>query len=232
MSAVLERVKKNTTDLPKKVAGELETGSLSRLLRRETWSEHEKAENSPFEVALVRGNISREAYTDLLAQVYPVYCALEERAGALRDDPIAGHVIVDDLNRKPFLEEDLAYYAGDTWRSIELLPVTREYVDRVRTVPPLRYVAHHYNRYLADLSGGLMIRDGLKKAWNLNGEGLRYYEFPGIPDPTAFKDAYRGTLDELPLSVAQKLELIEEVMVAYEFNIEMVRALGERHLGA
>lgn len=230
MSSVLDRVAQSKERLAPKLAEELARRPLSKLLRRESWPDHERAQYSPFEVALAEGTISKEAYLDLLREVHPVYVALEARAAELADDPMVSTVLHPDLRRQEAIAADIAFFSdGNRSVRLDLLSGTLEYIDRIRTVEPLRYVAHHYNRYLADLSGGLMICDALAKAWNLDGDGLRYYDFPGIPNANEFKDAYRGTLDALPLDVEGKLTLIEEVMVGYEFNIEMAEALAERH---
>lgn len=230
MSTVLDRAEQTRQKIGPGVLDQLESKPLSRVLRRETWSDHERAQYSDFEVALVRGTISREAYRDLLAQVYFVYEALENRNEELRNDPIAGPVILDELNRKEAVESDLVFFWGPDWRDkIDLLPVTKEYVERIRNATPAQFVAHHYNRYLADLSGGLMIDEGLKKAWDLSEEGRRYYIFEGIDSATEFKNAYRGALDELPVSPEEKLEIIIEAIAAYEYNIEMANDLTERH---
>lgn len=230
MSETLDRAAATKERIADKLRAELQAKPLSRLLRRDTWPDHERAQYSPFEMALAGGTISSAAYRDLLAQVLPVYIALEERGEELRDDPIAGQTYLPEVLRTKGVEADLDYY-WPTWRAeARMLPVTQEYVARVREATPVHFVAHHYNRYLADLSGGLMIAAALKKAWNLNGDGLRYYEFPEISDPNTWKDAYRAMLDGLPLDIEGKLDLIGEVMVAYEYNIEMAENLAATYL--
>jgi heme oxygenase len=230
MSEILDRVEENKNRIAPKLRVELEAKPLSKLLRRESWPDHERAQYSPFEMALAEGTISSAAYRDLLAQVLPVYIALEERGEELKDDPIGGQVYLSEVLRTKAVEADLDFY-WPTWRAeAQMLPVTQEYVARVRTATPIKFVAHHYNRYLADLSGGLFIAAALKQAWNLNGDGLRYYEFPEISDPNTWKGAYRAMLDGLPLDIDDKMELIGEVMVAYEYNIEMAERLADTYL--
>jgi heme oxygenase (biliverdin-producing, ferredoxin) len=230
MSSILERVEENKNRIAPKLREELAKKPLSRLLRRESWPDHERAQYSPFEMALAEGTISSAAYRDLLAQVLPVYIALEERGEELRSDPIAGRVYFPEVLRTKAVETDLDFY-WPTWRAeAQLLPVSQEYVARVRSAEPIQFVAHHYNRYLADLSGGMFIAEALRRAWNLNGEGLRYYEFTGIADAMAWKDGYRKVLDDLPLDIEEKVSLIGEVMVAYEYNIEMAERLADQYL--
>lgn len=230
MSEILTRVEETKKRMAPKLREELERKPLSRLLRRESWPDHERAQYSPFEVALAEGTIGRDAYRDLLAQVHPVYLALERRESELAGNSLAARVIFPELHRSTAVAADLDFY-WPQWRTeATTLPVTKEYVARIGGTEPVQFVAHHYNRYLADLSGGLMICDALRKAWSLDGDGLRYYDFPGIPDADAFKQNYRAILDGLPLDVDGKMALIGEVMVAYEYNIEMAGVLGARYL--
>jgi heme oxygenase len=230
MSEILERVEARKNQIADKLRVELESKPLSRMLRRDTWPDHERAQYGPFEVALAGGTISSAAYRDLLAQVLPVYLALEARGEELKDDPVGSNVYLPEVLRAKAIEADLDFY-WPTWRiESKMLSVTQEYVARVRNATPVQFVAHHYNRYMADLSGGLMIAAALRNAWQLNGDGLRYYQFDEIDDPDTWKGAYRAMLDSLPLDVEGKIELIGEVMLAYEFNIEMTENLAATYL--
>jgi heme oxygenase len=232
MSAVLDRVDAKTKDWDDPAFAEKLNGKpLSKVMRRETWSDHARAEYSDFEQALVRGTLSIEAYRQMLRQTLPIYEALEARAAELADDPVVGAIVDPRLARSAKIAADLDFYFdGPSWREIELFPVTTEYVDRVRAADPARFVAHHYTRYLADLSGGLMIDAAIKQAYSLDGDGRRYYDFADLGDPVEFKKGYREALDGLPVDVAAKRAIVEEVMVAYEFNIEMIAELEARFL--
>lgn len=229
MSIVLDRVEESKKRIPAEILAELDARPLSKIMRRQTWPDHERAEFSPFEQALVKGTISKEAYVDLLVNVLPVYEMLESRIEELADDAIAGPLLVDGLQRVPSITADLDFFSTD-WRSMNVLPVTSEYVARIAEATPQRFVAHHYTRYMADLSGGFYIDKAITAAWGLEGlAGRAYYAFAGIPDSAAFKNAYRAALDTMPVDAAQKKEMIDEVLVAYEYNIEMVSVLADRH---
>jgi heme oxygenase len=232
MSMVLERAQETRNRLAPKLTIELEKKPLSRLLRRDSWPDHERAQFGPFEMALATGRITMPAYLDLLYEVHAVYVALEARAETLADDPLVMTVLHPGLRRQEAVAADIEFFEkqlGGSKRQ-ELLDVTKDFVARIESVDPVRYIAHHYNRYLADLSGGAIIAAAIKQALKLDVDGLRYYDFSaGIPDANEFKADYRDALDKLPLDVEGKLELIEEVMAAYEFNIEMTNVLAERH---
>lgn len=234
MSAVLDRVDEKTKGWDDPAFMEkLASKPLSKVMRRETWGDHSRAEYSNFEQALVKGTLPVEAYREVLLQSYPIYVALEERAAELKDDPIAGPIIFPELDRREKLAADLDFYYGDVnWRDLPLYDVTKEFTERVRNADPVRYVAQHYTRYLADLSGGLMIDQAIKNAYNLDRDGRRLYEFDLIEDPVEWKKNYRETLDALPIDAEGKRTLVEEVMVAYEFNIETIEILEKQYLAS
>jgi len=229
MTAVIDRIAERRDKIAAKVGRGLETKPFSKLIRSGTWADHGRAEGSNFEQALVFGTVTPEAYRDLLGNIWPVYSALEDRAQELADDPIAGPFLDERLNRLPVLERDLEHFYGPLWRdNITVLDVSQEYAERIRTSPPARYIAHHYTRYLADLSGGQDIHKGLAKGFGEAVEGLRLYVFD-LPDVMEFKVAYRGKLDAMPVSNEDKLMMIEEVALAYEYNIEMTADLALKH---
>jgi len=219
--------------IPASLDTDLAAKPLATALREATWGSHERAEYSPFELALAGGRLKIEAYRDLLAQSWYVYKALEEVADQIAGDPIAGQIIFPELTRLPAVEADLVFYYGEDWeKQVDVLAVTEEYTDRIRKIAandPIRYVAHHYVRYLADLSGGFIIDRGIKKAYNLDLDGRRYYQFDAIENAKAFKENYRDVLNNMDIDLDTKRALVEEVLVAYEFNVEMINQLTERY---
>lgn len=230
MSDVLVKVaerKRPDTD----VIIDLESKPLSAVLRASTWRSHTRAEYSDFEQALVQGVLPREAYAELMAQSYFIYAALERACRQMADHPVAGLMCFEELYRTEAIEADLAFYYGPQWRDIvSPLPLTQEYCDRIASASaagPGGFIAHHYTRYLADLSGGVYIDQAIAKAYELDEDGRRFYRFD-IPDFDAFKQTYRKLIDELPLSVSEQLALIDEAAVAYEYNIELVDQLTEQ----
>ncbi|HVL89329.1 MAG TPA: biliverdin-producing heme oxygenase [Actinomycetota bacterium] len=233
MSKILKRVEEASTRLGEKVDEAIATKPFSRVMRRESWGDHQRAEYSPFEQSLVKATVSKEGYADLLAQTWYIYDALETKTEQMLDDPVASRVIFKDLYRREHVAADAAFFAGPDWKgTYPILPVVQEYCDRINNASPAQFVAHHYVRYMADLSGGLFIAAALRDAWKLNGEGLTYYDFAEIGDAAEFKQQYRSILDDLPVDAATKKLIIEEVMVAYEYNIELATLLGDKHLVA
>jgi len=230
MSAVVERTIAKRPQLLAKIGDDLATEPFHVLMRKGTWRDHRRAESSDFEVALVQGEVTPEAYADLLVQMLPVYEILEERALELKDHPHVKGLFDERLNRTEAIRADIEHFLGADWaEKSTLLPLTQEYIERIRTATPAQFAAHHYTRYLADLSGGFDIHAGLAKGFGEAVKGLTYYNFDALGDANAFKMQYRMALSALDLTPDEKLETIEEVAIAYEFNIDIVAELAIKH---
>ncbi|MEU1077347.1 MULTISPECIES: biliverdin-producing heme oxygenase [unclassified Streptomyces] len=206
---------------------------FSARIRTASHEQHTEAENSRFMSALLGGRLGVEAYARYTEQLWFVYRALEEGAAALRHDPVAGPFIRPELMRTPSLERDLAHLRGAGWeRDAAPLPATRGYAARVRECAatwPAGYVAHHYTRYLGDLSGGQIIRDRAERTWGFarNGDGVRFYVFEAIPNPAAFKRGYRELLDAVEVDELERQRVVEECRRAFAMNTAVFRELGE-----
>ncbi|BCL31086.1 heme oxygenase [Streptomyces aurantiacus] len=192
-----------------------------------------EAETSTFMSDLLGGRLGVDAYARYTEQLWFVYEALESGARELSSDPVAGPFIQPELMRLASLEQDLAHLRGAGWRDgVTALPATREYAARVaecaRTWPG-GYVAHHYTRYLGDLSGGQIIRDKAEKTWGFarKGDGVRFYVFEDIGNPAAFKRGYRELLDGLPVDDLEKQRIVAECKRAFALNSGVFGGLGE-----
>jgi heme oxygenase len=211
--------------------------AFSALIRSASREQHAEAHGSAFMSELLGGRLGLAAYTHYTEQLWFIYRALEDAAATLEDNPVAGPFVSDDLYRLPALERDLAHLHGDetSWReSVAPLPATTAYTDRITQVArewPAGYVAHHYTRYLGDLSGGQIVRDTAEKTWGFSrkGDGVRFYVFDAIPNPAAFKREYRALLDALPCDDLEKQRVIEECRRAFDLNIAVLRDLGTRY---
>ncbi|AKN68963.1 MULTISPECIES: biliverdin-producing heme oxygenase [Streptomyces] len=207
--------------------------SFSSLIRTASHEQHVAAETSTFMSDLLGGRLGVAAYARYTEQLWFVYEALESTAERLAADPVAGPFVRPELFRLPALERDLAHLRGPGWRAgLSALPATRAYADRVRECAerwPGGYVAHHYTRYLGDLSGGQIIRDRAEKTWGFarKGDGVRFYVFDAIPNPAAFKRDYRELLDRIGVDDLEKQRVVSECKRAFALNTAVFGALGE-----
>ncbi|MCW5952944.1 MAG: biliverdin-producing heme oxygenase [Propionibacteriaceae bacterium] len=196
---------------------------LSTQMREGSQAEHTAAETSSFMAALLAGEVNEAGYTAYLARLRPVYQALESTDWA--GHPVAGALIDPALERLAALDEDLSFWAPDGLPAIHS-PAAGAYAARIESAGAPGYVAHHYTRYLGDLSGGQAIGRILDRSFGLDGQGLAFYRFDAIPKPKPYKDAYRARLDALPLSPAERAEVVTEVRVAFKLNQALFEELG------
>jgi heme oxygenase len=198
---------------------------FSIALRERSSAAHSSSEGAGFMSDLMKGEGTREDYIALVAQHWFMYAALEQAAERMRRDPVASVFISDKLTRLPALEADLEFLVGSDWRDrISPLPTTKRYVDRIEHVGrtwPGGFVAHHYTRYLGDLSGGQFIGRLMARRFGFETNGIGFYIFDDIADPKAFKDVYREQLDAAPWDAAEQQRVIEEVLLAYRMNTEV-----------
>jgi len=119
-------------------------------------------------------------------------------------------------------------------------PAAREYVAHLRELRnggegddrAALLLAHAYTRYLGDLSGGRVLLRAARKLLRGSGrsgandnDGLSFYVFDRVPNPKAFKNAYRARLDSLPLSAAAADALVDEANVAFVMNTRLFQQL-------
>jgi heme oxygenase len=209
--------------------------SFSTVIRTASHEQHSEAETSAFMSDLLGGRLGVDAYARYTEQLWFVYEALETGVERLASDPVAGPFVRPELLRLGALERDLRHLRGPDWRAgLSALPATREYADRVRYCAehwPGGYVAHHYTRYLGDLSGGQIIRDKAERTWGFarKGDGVRFYVFEDIPNPAAFKRGYRERLDAIGADRLERQRIVTECKNAFALNTEVFRALGAEY---
>lgn len=206
---------------------------FSTAIRAATADAHRDAERSSFLADLVGGSLPLEGYGRLVAQHRAIYEALEAANEAMAADPVAGTFVQQDVVRLPALERDVVAVLGEGWAArpeAELVPATVEYCDRLREVGaswPGGWVAHQYVRYLGDLSGGLFIRTRVEAVFGIDaGSGTAFYDFPQVPDPAAWKDAYRRRLDEASWSADERERITAEILESYRLNTLVLEQLG------
>ena len=195
---------------------------LSLAMREGSRGDHEHAESSAFVADLMAGRAHPARYAAYLRRLRAVYAALESAVDEQRHHVAVARVHDDALCRLDALDRDLAHWAPghDGAVASTAAAAYRDRIERAGQRPHL-LVAHHYTRYLGDLSGGRMLARALRRGYpgqGLDGHGLAFYDFPDVPKPVAYKRAYRDALDDLPLSEGQRREVVEEVRQAFRLN--------------
>ena len=202
---------------------------FAKQIKVGTKKSHSMAENTSFVTSFLRGVVSKESYRTLVSNLYFVYSALEDVATHLKDDPTVSPILFDELNRHKPLAEDLDFFYGESWHK-EIYPsdATKVYIDRIREVgrtEPHLFVGHHYTRYMGDLSGGQILKGIAQKSLKLGDEAFNFYDFKDIESSVKFKNNYRETLNNLPLSQSQVDGIITEANYAFRLNMYMFEEL-------
>ena len=199
-------------------------------LRLATQDVHTQTEQNAFIVDLMAGRLAVRDLARLTGQLRSVYAALEAAVIPHRMDPGLGPLFDPRLDRLAAIDHDLRELAGDEAEAFAVpLPATLAYVariDEVRDSGP-RLAAHHYVRYLGDLSGGQIIANLMRRHYAVPDAALRFYAFDGLGSKGGFKASYRRSLDALFADSAAYDEVVDEARLAYEANRRVFVALGE-----
>ena len=130
------------------------TLAFHEQLKESTWTEHQRIATSPYVRELLHGRVNRRDCAQLVIGHHFAYAVLERASRDLAADPLAGRFVRTELYR--------------------VAPIETACAD------PVSFVAHHYVRYLGDLSGGQIIARRLAPVYD--GLGLRFYSFGEISD--------------------------------------------------
>lgn len=195
---------------------------LAARLREATWSAHQSAAGDAFLKGLMRGERPVDDYARLASQHLVIYRALEASVAAC-----AGHALIAQLHdpaleRVAAIEADLEALGG----ALEPTPATTAYAEHLTSLAgdPVRLAAHHYTRYLGDLSGGQHIGRALSR--HFDEATTSFYRF-AIDDLDAFKQQYRAALDSAALGADAERALLDEAAVAYAAAHEVHASLAE-----
>ena len=212
--------------------------ALAGQLREGTKKAHTMAENTGFVACFLKGVVEKTSYRKLLSDLYFVYKAMEDEIDRLvkEDHPVIKYIGFRELFRTETLENDLKFYYGQNWiNEISISDSAKLYVNRIHQVAnesPELLVAHHYTRYIGDLSGGQILKKIAKKALNLEGEnGLNFYEFKMIEDEKKFKESYSNTLNQLPIDQKIADNIVDEANKAFTYNMQMFKELEGNLIG-
>ena len=199
---------------------------FSKQLKEGTKKSHSMAENTSCVASFLRGVVDESKYRQLVANFYFIYHALESEMNMNKDNPFVGPIRLNGLERHDALIKDCEYFYGDNWRE-KIYPTeqTQRYVSRIHEVAkenPELLIAHHYTRYMGDLSGGQILKGIAQKALGLKEDGLAFYEFPEITDKKTFKDSYRRVLDTMIPATQKDVDgIIVEANYAFRLNMYM-----------
>jgi heme oxygenase len=172
--------------------------------------------------ALLRGDLPSEAYFDYIGQLAPIYEAIEKWESK--------NLTFFDrrLDRFERIISDLEY-VGTRIVFNETIKYVAHIKSLVKSKDEIRLLAHHYVRYLGDLSGGQAIGALVARNLSIPPNFLSFYDFEDIGDRVRYKETYRENLDTT-IDEKDYDRFIGEVILAFKYNREIFEALGKKWL--
>lgn len=195
---------------------------LSQDLKQSTRQEHASAEMSPFIAGLMKGTLTLKDYTRYLINMAWLYEALEAKLHHGVPLPGSNALWDERLLRIASITSDLEHLGVRAWRdTTEPSGAMKSYMNHLATLTGRddpRLIAHHYTRYLGDLSGGQAIAALVKRHYGATDDQLSFYRFEGIDDLVRFKERYREILDGIELNAAEHRMVVAEAQSAFVRN--------------
>jgi len=182
---------------------------MSRL-REETRELHSHAESRPLQQQIARGEVDRERFAAYLGQLYLVHKKLESTLDhAKSDSPTIDRVATADRMRVPDLESDLQFYQLD---SIGLEPGAAairfyEVIDRLDAEDPVALLGSLYVLE-GSTNGGKFLARVLRRAWNLDQEGLSYFDPYGDQQPHRWA-AFKSDMEDMGFDNDQQNAIVD-----------------------
>ena len=180
---------------------------MATSLREAIHDLHHVAENTRFTKLLLSGDITPEAYSKFLQNLYPIYSLIE--GYAIRNGLLTE---IFSIQRADLIRKDI--------KELDCLPVSisrstqlyLEHIDYINKHNPKLLLAHLYIRHFGDMYGGQMIKKVVP------GSGAMY-EFENK------KELIEKVRDMLTMDLA------DEANVAMQFAIDLFEELAnELHL--
>lgn len=201
-------------------------------IKDRTEEAHQAAENAPFISQLMGGTLSSVAYLDYLRALSPIYLRMEKLFQAHSASEPLSYLDHRALDRAALLKEDIAFLENLIGASPDfpLLPSVAHYLNLLNDeISPIRLSAHHYIRYLGDLSGGQAIARLVSRHYQIPPEGLNFYNFEAIGDIVFYKKRYRDFLNLIPITNEMREAFLQEVDLLYKLSRDIFLELGQIH---
>lgn len=201
---------------------------LMMKIRKNTATLHSSAEHSGFIKRIVDGNASRESYAEYLFNLSAMYKAIEDTIEKNSDNNIVKNFVTKELYRYDLIQKDLDFLLGDKLDSMNLLPSTVAFIERINEIDktnPELIIAYAYTRFIADLFGGRTFIALLSVNYKVPAEGLNYYSCDKIKDIRSYVMEYSSRINNMDLSEEIENKFINEVSNAYIYNLAISNEL-------
>lgn len=204
--------------------------SVMPELKSATQELHDATEQGSFNKQLVMGQLPREAFVDLLGQFFVIHRALERRLReAVTQRPEWQNVVCDYQYQEPYLRDDLAYFGVDP-ESVEPIPTAKAFIERIEGYAkdaPAGLLGTHYV-FEGSNNGSRFIARALRKAYDLEDRGLRYFD-PYGEKQAAYWKAFKDSMNALAWTPEETEILKESACAAFEATSRLHQAMGKKY---
>jgi heme oxygenase len=196
--------------------------SIMQRLKAETSDLHSHAESRTLQRAIATGNVDRTTFTAYLGQLYQVHHSLESALEASRDKhPAIGALATGERMRIPDLDRDLAYYGVDR-DEITAGDAAQRFSNQILEIQALNPVALLGALYVLEGStnGGRFLARVLRKSWDLDGEGLAYFDPYGDEQPRKWA-SFKREMNGASFEADQEAAIIEMAKSTFQAIAEV-----------
>lgn len=197
-------------------------------IRKSSATLHSAAEHSGFIKRIVDGNASKESYSEYLFNLSAMYKCIEDTLEKNVDNEVIKDFVTPELYRYDLIQQDLKFLLGDKLETMELLPSTLAFIDKINDLDksnPELVVAYAYTRFIADLFGGRTFVALLSVNYKVSAEGLNYYSCDKIKDIRSYVMQYAAKLNNMNLSDELRAKFINEISNSYIYNLAISNEL-------
>jgi len=191
--------------------------SIMLRLRSETSELHTHAESRTVQREIAKGIVDRSTFIAYLCQLHAVHDALETALREVQDrHPAIAVLATPDRMRVPDLERDLEFYGCDR-DGLSVGDAAGRFVSLVTRTRDSEPVALLGALYVLEGStnGGRFLAHVLRRSWNLDGDGLAYFDPYGDLQPPKWA-AFKREMDEAAFDADHRDAIVEMAKKTFE----------------
>lgn len=195
---------------------------LARLLKEGTAELHEEAEHAAFQTRMVNGGLSRSEFVDFLNQVLLVHRTLDWLLSeAAAKDPRVAAMFHPNHHRELKIEADIERLGGSAG-AVPLGATSRflNEVERLSDACPVALIGVLYVNEGAT-NGNKVVAKRIRDGLGLEKEFALDYLDPHGADQRKNWMAFKGMLDELAMTEAERAVCLEAAKATFRLFMEM-----------
>lgn len=196
---------------------------FTETLREQTKELHLAAEQTEFMKQMFIGGLPLSKYLEYLMSLEKIYSVLEYEIRDSIDSDIILSVFDTRLERSALISKDIKAIARKHVLKRSTIDIINEYVKYIKSSNEVELLAHHYIRYLGDLSGGQMISKLLQRSYSFSDNQTLFYKFD--LDAKQYREEYKTRLNDIVVSDESANIFINAVNNIYKITIRLLDSI-------